>query len=243
MMKVALVGRTNVGKSSLFNCLIGSQKAIVSHIAGTTRDRNFGICRWQAVEFELIDTGGLDINRASIIEENVILQAELAVGVADLVMVVLDAQTDIQKEDREIIKKLRQQRKPFLIVVNKADSPAIREKAMEDFSSLTGTSGQEIFPVSAVTGTGTGELLDIIIKILVKSPSFRTHTGRNPDAITKIAIIGRPNVGKSSLLNAILGQDFVIVSDIPHTTREPQDTLLHYNDHLILLIDTAGIRK
>lgn len=241
-MKVALIGRTNVGKSSLFNRLIGMNKAIISPVAGTTRDRNFGVCRWQGYEFELIDTGGLDIKKASIIEENVILQTELAIETADLVFVVLDAQTDIQKEDREIIKKLKQNSKPFLVVINKADSPETKKNAEADFSVLS-AGGQNLFVVSAVNGTGTGELLDYTVKVLVKNPKFKNEALLRPQILTKVSIIGRPNVGKSSLLNALIGEDYVIVSDIPHTTREPQDTILNHKDNLILIVDTAGIRK
>lgn len=238
-MKVALIGRTNVGKSSLFNRLIGQRRAIVSPVPGTTRDRNFGECSWRGLTFELIDTGGLDIKQATEIEKNVVMQAELASKIADLVLVVVDAQTGLLPQDKEVIKKLRQNRKSFMLVANKADSPRLRDQATEEFSSI----GEKVFPVSAANGTGTGDLLDDVLVWLTKSKNFKKEAETNKDTLTKVAIIGRPNVGKSSLLNGILGRDFVIVSDIPHTTREPQDTLITHKDNLILLIDTAGIRK
>lgn len=238
-MKVALIGQTNVGKSSLFNRLIGQQKAIVSPIPGTTRDRNFGVCDWQGFDFTLIDTGGLDIKQASVIERDVVRQAKLAAEKADLILLVLDVTIGLLPQDKELVVKLRKQKKPFLVIINKCDSPRLRHLAFAEFSGLAKT----IWPVSAVNGTGTGDLLDEVVKELSKSPSFKKAAEQDPELLTKVAIMGRPNVGKSTLLNALMGEEFVIVSDIPHTTREPQDTLMTHKDRLILLIDTAGVRK
>ncbi|MFA5076333.1 MAG: ribosome biogenesis GTPase Der [Patescibacteria group bacterium] len=250
---VALIGRTNVGKSTLFNRLIEMPKALVSDLPGTTRDRNFGNVIWRGKEFTLVDTGGLDlgylaknkipkklklterVNPDDLIETNIVKQAELAIKQADFLILVVDGQVGLQPEDYTITNIVRKSNKPYLLAVNKADRASQRLEIWE-FTKLGLT---DPIPVSAITGSGTGDLLDIVVKKLKFKPGRRTI---KPKTI-KVSIIGKPNVGKSSLLNAILGEERVIVSPIPHTTRESQDVDFEYNKQLFTLIDTAGIRR
>ncbi|MBI2098891.1 ribosome biogenesis GTPase Der [Candidatus Uhrbacteria bacterium] len=236
---IALIGRTNVGKSTLFNRIISESKAITSPIAGTTRDRNYGETIWQNTELVFVDTGGLDVERKSEIEKNVLRQAERAISEAHFILFVVDLQTGLLPQEREIAKKLKASRKPTLLVGNKADNPALRSRA-EDKEWMRLNLGK-IIPVSAENGAGVGDLLDSISrKLAAEDKKIQSPFDETP---IKVAIIGKPNVGKSSLVNKILGEERVIVSDIPHTTREPQDSLLLYNGRPFTLIDTAGIRK
>ena len=237
-LTVAIVGRQNVGKSTLFNRLIGESKALVSPIPGTTRDRNYGIVLWRDVEFTIVDTGGLDVLRKDEIERAIVRQAELAMKEAHLILFVVDLRLGIRPEDRELSRALRKKKKAVIIVGNKAERAETRREAENPAWAAFGF-GLPI-PVSAATGIGTGDLLDSIVgraKEALRTPALADL------ATTRIAIVGRPNVGKSSFVNALLGEERVIVSDIPHTTREPQDTLLLWNDDPMVIIDTAGIRK
>ncbi|HEX9664395.1 MAG TPA: ribosome biogenesis GTPase Der, partial [Patescibacteria group bacterium] len=239
LQNVAIVGRTNVGKSTLFNRLTEEQKAIVSKVPGTTRDPNIGFCLWRGYYFNLIDTGGLDVSKKEKIEKNIIEQAELAIKKADLILLLIDIRAGLLIQDKDLIRKMKQSKKPFLLVANKADGPKLRKKVEQ--TNFLGV--KNVWPASAVTGAGTGDLLDEVVSQLSRLPSFKKVTQVIPEILFKIAIIGKPNVGKSSILNAILGKEKVIVSEIPHTTRETNDTLISYKNKLILLIDTAGIRK
>lgn len=231
---VAIIGRTNVGKSTLFNKLIEKRKAITSPFPGTTRDRNQGMVTWNGKKFFLQDSGGLDINLKGDLEKKIQHQAELAIKKADLVLLVIDGQQGVVKIDREIARKLRKIAKPKILVVNKIDNFKTRNQLEADFYQL-GLGKPEI--VSALSGSGTGNLLEEILKKLTHLPSLI----KEPDA--RLAIVGKTNVGKSSFVNALLGEERIIVSTEPHTTRDPQDIEIQYNKKRIVLIDTAGLRR
>jgi len=235
---VALVGRVNVGKSSLFNRLIEKDKAITSKIPGTTRDSNQDFCEWGEHTFIVVDTAGMEFKKESQkkeLEKNVDKQINYALKKADLIYFITDVNQGVLPKDREIIKKLNKSKKNYLLIVNKADNPEKRSHAHEFYK----LGAKEIFAVSAKNGTGTAELLNKTVEILF-SKKYRTQR-IEPDF--SLAIIGKPNVGKSSLLNAILEDEQSIVSPIAHTTREPKDILIQYGSHHIKLIDTAGIRR
>lgn len=236
--QVALVGRMNVGKSTLFNKLSEKNKALVSRIPGTTRDLNFAKINWQGKTFELIDTGGLDIEQKTEIENNILRQAQKAIEKSDLILFLVDGQGELLPDDRKLAKFLKKLNKKTLLVINKIDNPSWRKKITPDFFKL---GLGEPFVVSALTGSGTGDLLEEIAKRIKKPSSKFIAQSSKPDL--KLSIIGKTNVGKSSILNAILGEERVIVTPLPQTTREPQDTLIKYKDKNILLIDTAGLRK
>ncbi|MBN1778782.1 MAG: ribosome biogenesis GTPase Der [Candidatus Buchananbacteria bacterium] len=254
--QIVIIGRINVGKSALFNRLTESSKAIVSKVAGTTRDYNFATVNWQGRVFNLIDTGGVnsDLVQSSIkalatkkfkakaktddpIEIEIIRQTKTALQKADLILLVVDAQAGVMPQDKELVNTLKRIKKTIILVCNKADNPKLRNQTSEFFQLGL---GQPVL-VSAINGSGTGDLLDVINKNL-KIPRGRPKTVVEKPTI-KIAIVGRPNVGKSSLVNKILGEQRVIVSPVAQTTREPQDTIIDYKDYQIILIDTAGLRK
>jgi GTP-binding protein len=247
---VALVGRPNVGKSTLFNRLIGQRKAIVEDLAGTTRDRLYGEADWGGHNFILVDTGGLELSPAEPaqieqqgfragVASNLFLpeiraQAEMAMQEAEVIVFVLDSLVGVTGSDQDIANLLRRSEKPVLLAVNKADNQKRREEAVEFYELGLG----EPLPVSALHGTGTGDLLDAII---VSFPALEDE--QTEDEAIKIAILGRPNAGKSSLLNRLLGEERVIVSEVPGTTRDAIDTHIRYEGLDLVLIDTAGIRR
>lgn len=238
---VAIVGRRNVGKSSLFNRLTEREKAIVSDIAGTTRDRTEGIGYWRGRQIRFVDTGGLDIGTQDLIDKEILKQVEFALQKSDLIFFVVDLHTGLMPQELKIIKNLQKYREKIIFVGNKADTAKMRARAEEpEWRKLK--LGQPL-PISAASGTGVGDLLD---KIRDQFPNYFNAPPQEEKKKTKairIAIIGQPNVGKSSMLNAILGEERVIVSPIPHTTREPQDTEIIFEDQKIILVDTAGIRR
>ncbi|MDD2758297.1 MAG: ribosome biogenesis GTPase Der [Patescibacteria group bacterium] len=238
----ALVGRVNVGKSTLFNRLTESSHALVSPVPGTTRTRNIGTVAWRGKNFQLVDTGGLTFDDTVPLEKNIIEQTEIAVKSADLIIFVVDLQDELLPQEKELAKKLFKKyggKKPIILVGNKADSAADRSRVFDPQWKKLGLG--EPIPVSAINGSNTGDLLDALYKHLGKLKKRPKKIVIKPTI--KAAIIGKPNVGKSSLFNKLIGEPRVIVSDMPHTTREPHDTLVEIDGDQILFIDTAGIRR
>lgn len=236
---VALVGRTNVGKSTLFNRLLETQKALVSPVAGTTRDRNEGDCLWRGRVIRLVDTGGMDVNLGDEIEVNILKQAEYAIERADLLLFIVDAKVGAMPQEKMLASRLRKSGKPVIVVANKAEKVADRlsvENAEWRFQGL-----REPMAISAIRGMGLGDLLDQVYEELEELGKPATDP-RETEGI-KVAVIGKPNVGKSTLLNAIIGEERFITSSVAHTTREPNDMLLTRGDKRYIFIDTAGMRK
>ena len=231
---VAVVGFPNVGKSTLVNRLTATREAVVFETPGVTRDRKDVVCEWAGKRFVLVDTGGVDVVDPSPLTKQVAEQARRAVEEADLVVFVVDAKAGITPGDEEVADILRRSGKPVLVVANKIDDPSRDDEAVEFHRLGLG----DPLPISALHGYGTGDLLDLVVEGL---------PGEGPpevdgDAI-RVAVLGRPNVGKSSLVNAILGEDRVIVSDQPGTTRDAIDTVLRRGDTTFVLVDTAGMRR
>ena len=247
---VAIVGRPNVGKSTLFNRLIGQRLAIVSDVPGTTRDRLYSDCFWNGVTFTLIDTGGIEILADHRIESGesadflaagsthfvreIRAQAEVAIREADVVVFLVDVQSGQTVADEEVAQVLRRADKPVIVAANKADNLKLWDQANEFYSLGVGP----VMPVSAINGRGSGDLLDeVVASIPPETLEEKEFEG------VHIAIVGRPNVGKSSLLNKLLREERAIVSPIPGTTRDAIDTLVRWEGQDIVLIDTAGIRR
>ncbi len=249
---VALVGRPNVGKSTLFNRLVGSQLAVVHEIPGTTRDRLQAEAEWNGVAFNVVDTGGIEIyqpkgtrDTSALAEGSVEFvpqiraQAMIAVEEAEVIVMLVDAIQGITAADQEIAEILRRTNKPVLIAANKAENEDRRNNAVDFYALGLG----EVFPVSALHGTGSGDLLDGIVEALKNAPPVDYDEDDEDRDTLKIAIVGRPNVGKSSLVNRLLGEERAIVSPLAGTTRDAIDTLLTWEGMRIRLIDTAGIRR
>ena len=236
---VAIVGRPNVGKSTLFNRLVGERRAIVQDEPGTTRDRVYGTTDWGGIEFTIVDTGGLlddrEISSASLTEiaHHTQDQATSAIAEADVIVFVVDAKAGLTSGDHEVADILRRADKPTILAANKADSLDRRDAAVDFYNIGLG----DPIPISAYHGGGTGDLLDRVVEALPEAEEEEESEG------PRIAIAGRPNVGKSRLLNALLGQERAIVSDVPGTTRDSLDTVIEWAGQPLTLIDTAGIRR
>jgi len=231
---VAIIGRQNVGKSTLLNRLAGKPIAIVADMPGTTRDRIFADISWQGVEFTLVDTGGLELRPQSSVARAVRGQVETAIAEADAIIFLVDTRDGLVPSDLEIAEMLRSSSKPLVLVANKADNARLETEAVEFYQLGLG----EPLAISAYHGRGTAELLDRVIRRLPTPSAVETE-----GEIMKLAIVGRPNVGKSTLLNALLGEERAIVDEAPGTTHDAVNTLLDFGGQNVILIDTAGIRR
>ncbi len=231
---VAIVGRPNVGKSTLFNRLTSSRKAIVNEQAGTTRDRQYGKCEWEGHEFSLIDTGGWVVNSDDIFESAIKKHVKVAIDEADVILFVVDVQNGITDLDMEVAEILRRNKKPVLLISNKADTFDWQFQTAEFYKFGLG----DPYMVSAINGLGTGDLLDKIVTFVENDPEDEAEL-----ELPRIAVVGRPNSGKSSIINAFTGDDRLIVTDIAGTTRDSIYTRFNKFGHDFYLVDTAGIRK
>lgn len=232
---VAIVGRPNVGKSTFFNRLIQRREAIVDSVSGVTRDRNYGKSEWNGKEFSVIDTGGYIKGSDDIFEAEIRKQVELAIDEADAIIFLVDVEEGITPMDSEVAKLLRKVTKPVLLAVNKVDN-AMREKDAIEFYNL---GLGEYFTIAGMSGSGTGELLDELVKVLPDLP----ETAEEEEALPRFCVVGRPNAGKSSFINALIGEDRYIVTDIAGTTRDAIDTRYNRFGFEFNLVDTAGIRR
>lgn len=231
---VAIVGRPNVGKSTLFNRLTGTRKAIVNETAGVTRDRNYGKADWNGTEFSLIDTGGFSVNSDDIFEEEIRKQVMLAIDESDAILFVLDVQHGLTDFDQAVAKILRRTKKKVYVVANKADNSELIYAANEFYSLGI---GDLVYPISSVNGSGTGDMLDALVGDFIEKPE------EDDMDLPRIAFVGRPNVGKSSTVNALLGVDRNIVTDVAGTTRDSIHTRFQGFGHDFIMVDTAGVRK
>lgn len=232
---VAIVGRPNVGKSTLFNRLTGTRKAIVNEESGVTRDRNYGRANWNGIDFSVIDTGGYVTNTDDLFEEEINKQVVLGMEEADVLLFVVDVELGITDQDMSFAKILRTINKPIYMVVNKVDNHDRVYDAQEFYRLGV---GEEMFTISSVSGSGTGELLDVLVTALPND-----DINEDELEIPRIAIVGRPNVGKSSTINALIDEDRNIVTEVAGTTRDALYTRYNRFGHDFLLIDTAGLRK
>ncbi len=232
---VAIVGRPNVGKSTFFNRLIKRREAIVDSVSGVTRDRNYGKSEWNGKEFSVIDTGGYIKGSDDIFEGEIRRQVELAIDEADAIIFVVDVEEGITPMDAEVAKLLRKVTKPILLAVNKVDN-AMREKDAVEFYNL---GLGEYFTIASISGSGTGELLDKLVEVLPELPVVSEEEEQLP----RFCVVGRPNAGKSSFINALIGEDRFVVTDIAGTTRDSIDTRYNRFGFEFNLVDTAGIRR
>jgi len=235
MSIVAIVGRPNVGKSTLFNRLVGMRKAIVDEISGVTRDRHYGKCEWTGREFSVIDTGGYAINSEDVFEAEIRKQVLLAIDESDLVLFLCDVGTGITDYDEVIADILRRSKKPIILVANKVDTG----DKMFDSHIFNSFGLGEPFCISSASGSGTGDLLDKVLELLPPEEEVKEED----KVIPHIAIVGRPNVGKSSLTNALLGEERNIVTPVAGTTRDSISTYYNKFGHEFVLVDTAGLRR
>ena len=229
---VAIVGRPNVGKSTFFNRLIQRREAIVDAVSGVTRDRHYGKSDWNGKEFSLIDTGGYVVGSEDIFEKEIDKQVNLAIDEADAILFMVDVETGITGMDEDVAEILRKVEKPVFLVVNKVDNAKRAAEAVEFYALGLG----EYYTVSSINGSGTGELLDDLVKVL-------PEVEESDDDLPRFAVVGRPNAGKSSFINALIGEERYIVTDIAGTTRDSIDTRYNRFGFEFNLVDTAGIRR
>lgn len=232
---VAIVGRPNVGKSTFFNRLIQRREAIVDSVSGVTRDRNYGKSEWNGKEFSVIDTGGYIKGSDDVFEAEIRRQVELAIDEADVIIFVVDVEEGITPMDDEVAKLLRKVTKPVLLAINKVDN-SMREKDAVEFYNL---GLGDYYTIAGMSGSGTGELLDALVDLLPEAE----EPDENAEALPRFAVVGRPNAGKSSFINALIGEDRYIVTDIAGTTRDAIDTKYNRFGFEFNLVDTAGIRR
>jgi GTP-binding protein len=231
---VAIIGRPNVGKSTLFNKILGAKTAIVDDVPGVTRDRNYAEATYRGRRFQLVDTGGLDLSTSDGMLALIRRQSEIAIAEADIVILLLDGRSGLMPADHEVMRLLRGIAKPVFVAVNKIDTPKA-ESLLADFYQL---GSHELYPVSAEHGMGVAELLDAVYPLLPATDETNDRA-----QLPRISIVGRPNVGKSTLVNALLGEERVVVSEIPGTTRDPIDLLVTHQGTHYVFTDTAGIRR
>ena len=231
---VAIIGRPNVGKSTLFNRILGRKTAIVDDVPGVTRDRNYADAQYRNRPFRLVDTGGLEPSASEGMMALIRRQSELAIAEADILILLMDGRTGVMPQDQEVIRLLRGTTKPLFVAVNKLDTPKV-ETLIVDFYQL---GIEQLYPISAEHGLGVAELLDAIYALLPP-----TDEALPSEVMPRVAIVGRPNVGKSTLLNAVLGEERAVVSEVPGTTRDAIDSLVVYEERRYLFTDTAGIRR
>jgi GTP-binding protein len=230
---VAIVGRPNVGKSTFFNRLIQRREAIVDAVSGVTRDRHYGKSDWNGRNFTLIDTGGYVVGSDDVFEKEIDRQVELAIDEADAIIFIVDVESGITAMDEDVAKLLRRHNKPVFLTINKVDNAMREAEAVEFYALGLG----DYYTVSSVNGSGTGDLLDALIE------SLPEEVEAEPDELPRFAVVGRPNAGKSSFINALLGEDRHIVTDIAGTTRDTNDTRYNRFGFEFNLVDTAGIRR
>ena len=232
---IAIVGRPNVGKSTFFNRLVQRREAIVDSVSGVTRDRNYGKSEWNGKEFSVIDTGGYIKGSEDVFEAEIRRQVELAIDEADAIVFVVDVEEGITPMDAEVAKLLRKVTKPIIVAVNKVDNAKRENDALEFYNLGLG----EYITFSAMSGSGTGELLDKVVEVLPELPPV----DENPEELPRFAVVGRPNAGKSSFINALIGEERFVVTDIAGTTRDAIDTKYNRFGFEFNLVDTAGIRR
>ena len=230
---VAIVGRPNVGKSTFFNRLIQRREAIVDAVSGVTRDRHYGKSDWNGRNFTLIDTGGYVVGSDDVFEKEIDQQVELAIDEADAIIFMVDVESGVTAMDEDVAKLLRRHNKPVFLTINKVDNAMREAEAVEFYALGLG----DYYTVSSVNGSGTGDLLDALIE------SLPEEVEAEPDELPRFAVVGRPNAGKSSFINALLGEDRHIVTDIAGTTRDTNDTRYNRFGFEFNLVDTAGIRR
>jgi GTP-binding protein len=228
---IALIGRPNVGKSALFNRIVGGHAAIVSEEAGTTRDRHFAEAEWNGRSFWLVDTGGVTDDPRAPMDLEIRRQVHQAIAEADLLLLVVDAKAGIHPTDARVVDMLREAQKPWILVANKADDPR-----STDYYEFYRLGAGDPIPVSAINGKNSGDLLDVVVERIPPAPP-------EPQDALRVAVIGRPNVGKSSFVNRLLGEERLVVSEVAGTTRDAIDTPMRYHDRTIVFIDTAGLRR
>ncbi len=233
MSIVAIVGRPNVGKSTLFNRLIQRREAITDAVSGVTRDRHYGKSDWNGKEFSVIDTGGYVVGSDDVFEAEIDTQVELAIDEADVILFMVDAEDGITGMDEDVANLLRKVKKPVVLAVNKVDNPKREQDAVEFYNLGLG----DFFTLSSTSGSGTGDILDKIVELLPDTPV------REEDDLPRFAVVGRPNAGKSSFINALIGENRYIVTDIAGTTRDSIDTKYNRFGFEFNLVDTAGIRR